>query len=492
MPSGFQEENPNKIVAAYNEFIEANAKAALSSVAEKASKNEYTTPYQLYHDIKLVAAHEIIQYDVGSDEYNEIDFFYKFSTEILLREVGSMGLRLQANELDEDTLGIFRDDFEKISQNYTVENGEVITYMHKYEEAIAPTFHGLYGAQQPVQTKTITQPLFTSLIGKSSIDLRNTVVPDPYQLAKVVGAGKASTTNSNSFKSFSKATARIPPPTLGPTQVLDSFFHPNWYTIEAPKWLAYKERSLKPPVDSTLVKNADSDDLRAYDKQCQTMSFAPTSDLRNSVLSEELKASVWLNHMGLKEIEAIKQAYLRKQGKEVKTENPVSEAAVDEVTVATEESEKAHVLEDFTPPTSKEIKIENLALFNPEAFILLQELKREQVELSKSPRELQKNISKYLLQLNKLRQQRFLLNSATQPTSAEVVLYKKIVKLMTLLINSAEGQQVSLALSKKLPVLLNEYRGVLPGPLPTRSISSTKASRLTGIRGPYKKRGRFS
>lgn len=492
VPSGFQENNPNNIVAACNEFIEANPKATLSSVAEKANNKKYTSPYQLYHDIKLVAAREIIQHEVGTDKYNEIDFFYKFSTEILLREVGSAGLLLHANELDEDTLGIFRDDFDKISQNYTLDNGEVITYMHKYEEPIAPTFHGLYGAPQPVQTKTITQPLFSSLVGKSSIDLRNTVVPDPYQLAKVVGSGKASNTNTNSFKSFSKATARIPPPNLGPAQVLDSFFHPNWYTIEAPKWLSYRERTLKPPVDSTLVKNADSDDLRAYEKKCQTMSFAPTSDLRNSVLSEELKASVWLNHMGLKQIEAIKEAYLQKQGKEVPVTKLVVEDFTEEPTAVTEDIVKADPLEDFTPPTTSEIKLENLAQFNPEAFIMLQELKREQDELTKSPRELQKNISTYLLQLNKLRQQRFLQNGATQPTSAETIIYKKIMKLMTLLIKSSEGQHISLALSKKLPVLLSEYRGVLPGPLPTRSISSTKAGRLAGIRGPYKKRGRFT
>lgn len=492
VPSGFHENNPNQIVVAYNEFMESNAKPTLMSVADKAKKNKYTTPYELYHDIKLVAAHEIVQYDVGTDKYIDVDFFYKFSTEILLREVGSLGLRLQANELDEDTLGIFRDDFEKISKNYTVANGEVITHMHKYEEPIAPTFHGLYGAQQPIQTKTITQPLFSSLVGKSSIDLRNSVVPDPYQLAKVVGSGVASSTNSNSFKSFSKATARIPPPSLGPAQVLDSFFHPNWYTIEAPKWLKYKEHTLKPPVDSTLVKNADSDDLRAFEKQCQTMSFAPTYDLRNSVLSEDLKTSVWLNHIGLKQIDQIKEAYLQKQGKEITPPKEKADVVVEEATAPAEEGGTTDVTADFTPATTNEINLENLALFNPEAFFLLQELKREQSELTKSPRDLQKNISTLLLQLNKLRQQRFLQNNSTDPTSAEVVVYKKIMRLMTLLIKSAEGQQVSLPLSKKLPVLLNEYRGVLPGPLPTRSISSTKANRLTGIRGPYKKKGRFA
>lgn len=491
IPQGFHESSPDKIVTAYNDFIESRDKSNFLSVTEKVKNNQYTTPYQLYHDVKLVSANEIVKYDVGSDTYVDIDFFYKFFTETLLREVGSAGLRLQANELDEDTLGIFRDDFEKISENYTVENGEVITYMHKYEESVAPTFHGLYGSQQPVQTKTITQPLFSSLVGKSSIDSRNTVIPDPYQLAKVVGSGKASSTNSNSFKSFSKATARIPPPSLGPAQVLDSFFHPNWYTIEAPKWLTYKERTLKPPVDSTLVKNADSDDLRAFEKQCQTMSFAPTSDLRNSVLSEDLKTSVWLNHIGLKNIDEIKKAYLKKQGKEKTPATETPAVPEEEKIVSSEEVVKADNV-DYTSSSSSEIKLENLALFNPEAFVLLQELKREQKEITKSPCELQKTISTYLLNLNKLRQRRFAQSDTAEPTSTEVVVYKKIMRLMTLLINSSEGQQVSLALSKKLPVLLHEYRGVLPGPLPARGISSTKANRLTGIRGPYKKRSRFA
>ncbi|KAF7584263.1 hypothetical protein FOB63_000335 [Clavispora lusitaniae] len=488
IPKNFFEKNPNQIIQAHQEYIESQPTHEKTSVTQKLKKG-YHNVYEFYHDIKLVAGNEIAQHEVGSDEYVQTDFFYKFATEILLREVGTIGLRLQAHEIEEDTLGILRDDFDKISNSYTVSNGEIITYLHKYEEPVAPAFHGVYGSQQPVQTKTITQPLFTSLIGKSSIDPRNSVVPDPYQLAKVVGSSKALAGNSSTFRFFSKATSRIPPLSQAPAQVLDSFFHPNWYTIEAPKWLIYKERTLKPPVDSTLVKNVESDDLRAYEKKCVTMSFAPTSDSRNSVLSEELKTSVWLNHIGLKKVEEIRRSYYDKQSSPIPVAN---EVATSEKVAEVNDKTELISIDNLSDADSNVIKLENLASFNPEAYLSLQELKKEKSDLVKSPREVQKAISIHLLQLNKLRQQRFLQSGSIEPSSAELVVYKKIVKLMTLLAETAQGQQVSLALSKKLPVLLNEYHGVLPGPLPQKNISSTKAGRLSGIRGPYKKRGRFA
>lgn len=490
IPSKFHESDPNLINQNYEIYIEENPKASKLSIADKLAKHDYHSPYQLYHDVKLVAGHEISQLAVGSEQYNNIDFFFKFATELLLREVGTLGLKLKEDSPEDEILSSLTEEFEKISSSYSVTNGEVITQVHKYEEPVAPAYHSLYGSQPPPATKTIVQPLFSGLVGRSALDSRNTVVPDPYQLAKVVGTPKVMTSEAT-LGGFS---SRIPPPSQAPTQVLDSFFHPNWYTIEAPKWLIYKQKTLKPPVDSTLVKNVNSNDLRVFEKQSHCVSFGPLTDLRGSVLSEELRTSVWLNHIGLKKIEEIRREYLAsKDGIDEDEEMAPVESAPD----APEEDEVEAKKEQDTPETAAatdgEIKIENIVRFVPETLSMLQLLKSEKDELLKSPAHVQKVISSSLLKLNKLRQDRYLRSGSNAPTSAEVSLYKKIVKLTSLLVSSeaAKGGEFALKLSKRLPVLVNEYQGVLPAPLASKIAPVGKSARLPGIRGPYKKKNRY-
>lgn len=499
VPTKFHESNPALIAQSYESYIQETPKATKVSVQEKLKKHDYSKPYDLYHDITLVSAHSISQLPVGSTEYNEIDFFYKFTTELTLREVGTLGVKLKEDTPEDELLAILTEDFEKISSSYTVSNGEIVTQVHKYEEVVAPSYHSVYGSQQPPATKTVVQPLFSGLVGRSALDTRNTVVPDPYQLSKVVGTTKVLPGESGPLKAFSGYMSRIPPPTQPPTQVLDSFFHPNWYTIEAPKWLIYKQKTLKPPVDSTLVKNVNSNDLRIFEKQSQCVSFGPLTDLRGSVLSEELKTSVWLNHVGLKRLEEIRRDYLAaKDAKDVSLMDDGVLTPIEEETLpasAIEDAPVASASSETKPKIEKagEISIDNIARFDPEVCSMLELLKSEKDEFLKSPRDLQRTISLSLVRLNKLRQERYLRPGVTSPSTSELVLYKKIVKLASLLLSSkaSELSKLSIRLSKKLPVLINDYHGVLPAPLASKVTTSGKSGRLPGIRGPYKKKNRF-
>lgn len=495
VPTKFHEKNPDLILQNYEAFIHDTPKATKVSIHDKLRKKEYSTPYQLFHDIKLVAGHEISQLPVGSIKYQELDFFFKFSTELLLREVGTLGINLTADSPDDETLALLSEDFQKISSSYTVANGEVITQVHKYEETITPAYHSLYGNQQtPPATKTVVQPLFTGLVGRSSLDTRNTVVPDPYQLAKVVGTPNVIPGESGTIKAFGGYSSKIPPPTQPPTQVLDSFFHPNWYTIEAPKWLIYKQKTLKPPVDSTLVKNVTASDLRVFEKQSQCVSFGPLTDLRGSVLSEELKTSVWLNHIGRKKINEIKRDYLTaKESDMLDDEVPESVPVETAPAIADEQPVAPNKEVEDTTEEGSDIKVENILKFSPETASMLQMLKTEKDELVKSPRDLQRVISSSLLKLNKLRQERYLRAGASDPTSSETALYKKILKLVSLLVSSEATKlsQFSLRISKRLPILLNDYHGVLPAPLANKVAPTGKIGRLPGIRGPYKKKNRY-
>lgn len=481
IPEGFAESDATRILTSYQAFVDEHGDAGKSSVTEKFSGGKYTTPYEFFHDLKVSASCEIVRYAVGSYDYKLVDKFFTSAAELMLRELSLFGLVLEKKPKDcTGLLTILKGDFEGISKMVSVQNDEALMYINKVEEPVAPSYHTMYSGSP--QTKTTIQPLFTGLLGKLSLDPRPTYVPDPYQLTKVVGAPSV-LQPSGSIKAFGGQVARIPGPGQGPTQVLDSFFHPNWYTIDAPKWLVYKQRTLRPPIESKLVLDKLSPRLRSTEKFLETVRlFAPSHDLRNSVLSDELKSSVWLNHIGFKRIAEIRRKH---------SENKLSAALVEpraapEVLLATPEPSKE------TPPVvsakGKSIKMENLVRFFPERAALVCELEAEK-HVAASPVSLQKAISVSLLRLNKLRQERFLRGSSAthKPLAAEAVVYHKVVRLFKVLmkLKAAQDAQVPVGISHSVPFLASEYLGVLPGPSLAKS-SSIKPR--IGVRGPYKKR----
>lgn len=493
IPVKFHEANPEYIVVAYERYIEKNPDAKTVSVASKLEKFDYHTPYDLFHDLKLACGVEIVKYPVGLETYKNIDSYFYFTTELLLKEVERVGhavFQEKEREDEEDMMDGYRDEFDRISKNLLQSNQEVITYLHKYEEPSMSQYNGLHG-QSPPPPKVITQPLFSGLTGRSILDTRNTTVPDPFQLAKVIGS--ATTADSAVMKSFNFSATRIPAPSSN-AQVLESFFHPNWYTVEASKWLTYTQKSLTPPVASKLFANPESLELRTVEKKSNVVSFAPTCDLRNAAMSKDLKLSVWFNDIGyslIKGLEGESQSGQLEHALESATASKISERAEE----PKEEEKKDDIIQNELPSEakSKEVKLENLARFMPETFATLKELKEETSQI-KSAADLQKVISSNLLKLQTLRQKRFLQStSPSAPTPLEVACYKKIMKYFALLVdlNAARGKKIDLPISKQLPVLLNDYPGVLPGSVSAKVSTSSKTGRLASIRASYKKKGRF-
>ncbi|GEQ71171.1 hypothetical protein JCM33374_g4852 [Metschnikowia sp. JCM 33374] len=503
IPVEFHEANPEDIVRAYETFISKTPEAKVTSVKAKLAELNYHTPYDLFHDVKLACGIEIVKHAVGSDVYQEIDAFYMFCTNLLLQEVASMGLRLfqeKEREEDDELLDIFRDDFDKISSNHVSVNGEFVTYINKYTEPAVPTYHSAYNSQPEPESKTIVQPLFSGLVGRSTLDTRNTLVPEPWSLTKAVGLG-ANTHSTGTIKSFNSVACKIPLPSQASAQVLDGFFHPNWYTIESPKWLQYKQKTLKPPLNSTLVKNCEANELRVHEKKSNLVSLGPAVDSRNSVLSDELKQKIWYSNIGRKQVDEIKKKHAEESStgeNSAKTAKSASEAEPTETETGNEANEAENMEVDGEGKViteDAEIKLENLALFVPEAVSSIEQLRTEKARVLKSPHEIQKVISLNLLKLNKLRQERYLHStSPATPSLQETLLYKKVVKLLSLLARSnvANHKTLQLQLSKKIPVLLNDYEGVLPGPMPAKPVPTNKSGRLAGIKGPYKKKGRYS
>lgn len=491
IPAKFHEANPEYIVVAYEKYIDKTPDCKKVSVTSKLASLDYHTPYDLFHDLKVACGVEIVKHAVGSSTYKSVDLFFHKTTNLLLNEVDRLGLTLfqeKEREDEEDMLDTLREDFERISKNRLHLNQEVVTYFHKHEEPVMQTYNGLHD-QSPPPPKVITQPLFSGLVGRSVLDTRNTTVPDPYLVAKVLASAPAA--DSGVMKSFNYAASRMPPPGTN-TQVLDNFFHPNWYTVESPTWLTYKRKTLTPPMTSTLISNPDTIELRTVQKNSTGLSFAPTNDLGHAVVSLALKLSVWFNDIGYGLLKAGEKTDV-KSGAEAETNVTAKPDAQNE----NQPSKPTSDDEDepkLPTPKSDQIKVLNLVNYSPEAVNLLEELKQEK-ELITSVQSLQRVISTNLMKLQKLRQKRYLQSTdPSVPSALEVAHYKKITKLLTYLVDlkAAEGKQINLPISKKLPVLLNDYPGVLPGSVSAKAVLGGKTGRLASIRNAtYKKKGRF-
>lgn len=482
IPLTFSEDKPNAIRDSLAKFVSKSGTYPKVSISERVKSGFYHRPYQLFHDISVLATLEIVKHPVGSPVYLEIDNFFEYASERLFHETKSLHLSLIERELPDTQLDILRDDFVKISSEFLTRDSEALSFINTYEEQVAPAIHTIYGQQAPPTTKSVSQPLFSSITGKSSLDWRETVVPDPYNLLKVTSYPKAVLTNTSTLKGFGNISSRIPAPSQASSQVLENFFHPNWYTIEAPKWISYEKEILRAPVESTLIKNGNATEYRATGKATQMLSFAPATDSRSAVLGEELRNAVWVNHVGLLRISKISPT---------NGSSELHAAAKDESApkIATPVTEDTDDLDTVNP--SGKVLLENLVKFDPEAATSIGQMKREIKQVLKSPAVLQKHILALTIKLNMARQER-LLSSGSKPSSNELILYKKIKTYMRLLLSSQAGAvELDIPHSHKLPILTTDYHGTLPGPVPSKGGGFGRPGRISGMRGPYKKKSRF-
>ena len=523
IPIDFYELDANRILESYEEYTKSKKTFRRISIKEKKERKHYGTFYQLYHDIKIAAASKIRDFDIGSKEYNDIDFFYKFATELILRESSRLKVVLfEGNDEEQtDLQKQLLEEFNKIAYTYTVTNGEVIFYISKGQDSAYGSIGGLGGtygggymqSNLPQQT---SRPLFSSLINKSGADPRLTVVPDPYQLSKVVPLSSISTRSEATLDSISPSFSKMTPQGNQSAEILSKFFHPNWYTVHIPTWLTYKNRALKPPVSSSLLKSQQDDDLRMVaNDDVSVNTFAPTVDLRVAVVTEGLKGRVWLNHLGYRKIQELRKNYFRRMNGEseegdknqeslsnfdeqidsLKRENGQdgAEGETKQLEQTAEAPEEDKVTSDSSI-SSLEVNVANLVKWDPHKIDVFESIKAEKNDITASPVALQRLISSNILNLNRLRQERYLYNSSnnhSSPSIEEKKLYDKTMKYVTLCMQLNNVGTSGSNLSKRIPALLHEYSGTLPGMASLKASSVVpKSARLPSIRGPYKKRNR--
>lgn len=517
IPRELHEAQPDKIVSAYLNYIKDHDKFDTVSIEERFGANEYDAFYQVFHDIKVACASIIQKYRVGTPQYKDVDFFYKFTTELILREASRLGIHLGATKnsrksasKEPDSVTDFEaqvcEDFATILRQYTTDHGEVIYHVHKTVDPPSPLQQlyasVLYPSHQEKPQRERRQPLFTSLTGKSSVDPRATIVPDPYQLAEVVPKTQLGSHEPLTLSSLSPHVPKVSAPPNQPTDMMSNFFHPNWYTLAVPTWLKYQTSAVRPEEDVSFARR--NGEVETKTLSSFVTSFAPILDLKTSIISQRFKANIWFEHIGYKEISDIRRRYMQKLSGETdamevepdlkdKTKEATEDAA------STRDEPKAEVMDAqlSAPEEGDESKIDlnDVVSWDPSNIAVLKNLKRDKATIAKSVSLFQRLISLSLLKLNKLRQQRYI-QAILQPTTAEIKLYEKTKRLITLFIklNNVTPDKLSIEFSRRLPVLMNEYAGTLPGSaMMFKPMHSTTAKnpRLPSIRGPYKKKNRI-
>lgn len=544
IPEKFHEVNPSNIVLKFHELdSDKVAKGATTTITARFEKKKYRNDaYALYHDLTVACATLIVQSPVGSDVYFDVDFFYRFCTELLLRELHRLHESLPKPKHEEEPLELqaqLFEDFSRISHGYVQGDDEVVTITHREEnnDRQQSPYAPLY--QAPVPPKLTLQPLFSSLLGKSSLDNRPTVVGGEYSVAKVVPQNRVANRGQSTLDQISPGSNRIPTPSeLQHHSILHDFFHPTWYTIPIPTWLTYKGNALKPAsslpetIRATAADKADSDDTSkthhpklallqrggGSNDKTTTLTvvdvpgdmyrlFAPTTammreDMREDypIVTPSYKASIWLQHLGWKEIQEIKkQQKEAANGKTDEDADDSSNAAVDKLL----DPEEFVDLSGWRPLPLQDseknppINLAHLVNWDPARIVQLEQMKRDRAAIVELASLLQRLISTNLLKLNKLRNARYANSdprSVSSPGDEEKRVYNRIAKLVTLAITKYQvlPSEFKFGFSKQLAVLTEEFGGVLPGVTPPKPAPYPMPSnrRLPNTRGPYKKRNR--
>ena len=239
-PAKFFEKDPSKIFESYRKFIKSRSNAdgfiknedklALTTISERFDSGDYSGDlggfYKLFHDVRLVCTLLIHYYPQGTRNYQMVDKFYKFATELLLRECYKIGASLIEND-QEETVGSDGDDNELSN----VIAADFIKISTNYQVPLSETYH----------IKTKDQDLFSSTIARSTLDERPHELPNSnFEINKVIP--QTDMCEEAPRLGFVAAnTSNIPDPTLPPTEMMTRFLHPNWYALPTTMWLKYGE-----------------------------------------------------------------------------------------------------------------------------------------------------------------------------------------------------------------------------------------------------------
>ncbi|KAH3675418.1 hypothetical protein WICMUC_002707 [Wickerhamomyces mucosus] len=437
LPLDFFQPQPALIANSFLEYIHSNTDFPVSTVLERFESKSYNSTYQLYHDIRLSAYILLNQLDIASERYINVDRFYKFAAEFILRESYTFNADLHqfSQNNKEESISDFEEllsqDFFKISTSYTFGNSEAY-----------------------FTTTSTNIPLFTSLNQRSTLDEREIVVPDNLQLTKVLP--QTSNILSQSFGALSPAPPRLlqqqqslsnkslydpsKPEQYPQTDILDRFLHPNWYSLPTAKWL----------------QNSD------------LQSFAPSIDQHTSVVSSDYKGRLWLEHIGYNKLFEIngRKEEAEEEKREVKEALASNADSKPNPELGFEQTEPKQQEYNMSDPTLGSISLENLYNWTPAS-----EIDEDELSAFENGKE-SELVNSLLLRLSNLRDER-IWNKNLQPSFEETKIYNKVTRILKETIIAANTVP-DVQLSTYIPILQTNYSGTLP--VPTQNTGKKKKS----------------
>lgn len=446
---------------------------ALTTISARFESGDYSPDvgglYKLYHDVKLVCTILIHYHPQGTRNYQMVDKFYKFGTELILRECYKLGASLTKSDRENSVGNEDRDN--ELNQ---IIAEDFITISTNYQVPLTQTYH----------IKTKDQDLFSSSIAKSTLDERPHELPNSnFELNKVIP--QTNICEEAPRLGFVAAnTSNIPDPTLPPTEMMARFLHPNWYALPTTMWLKYGEYKSWAPsfkengtvIDSTtrgIIWLERVGYVEMYRKMEESRNSKSIHSEVNVAENDEKKNNDDLEKVSEEKTDQQMQKLNGENGKSGSTESKKQEfvngkGAVDnDVATSIPASEAAPDGNKVSEPLL--IKLENLLDWSPGNYI-----DDDEIEHLKNGTH-DELVSATLLKIKKLRKLR-ISRKISKPSLEEIKAYYKVRRLLKEVLLAKQTRSLPMKHCRSFPVLQANYNGSIPvvRVQPTRKRKSKK------------------
>ncbi|KAG7798458.1 hypothetical protein KL944_004600 [Ogataea haglerorum] len=491
----FFENDPKQITSNFLNFLDltGNDFTGDASIIHKFDSAEYESIYQIYHDIKIAALIAYLSKNSEADHF-QVDHFYRIAVELLLKE----SLRFDSTVVlqEKETRKSFRNENKQKANKLETEiEDDTRTSLRKAivrDFDLITTSYINRSGDALLLTAANGVPLFSSLNKRiSELDDRKPNFDDdvPVETLTVVPSLLGA-----KMESLSHLCQTLVSHQALPTEILSQSFHPNWYDFPVSQW----------------IKHGNNE---------EAFSFAPMYDESPSIISNEWKGLIWLQHYGFK-----RTLQIKKQLEKVQNENEVDakdsagssfgangaelsqnstvqdvmkaepEASFEVSTPADEEKHDytqngvEEAREEETELESEPIDLEKVVQWN--AGNVIDEVEQQAV----SDNCAQKTVTKLLLELNQLRRERYKSNTSSErkvfkPTKSEILKFHQLKRMITGIIKhkNIEPQSLQIEISSKIPVLQQNYNGSLPSSMMSDAHNS-QAVQIATYNRPLKRR----
>lgn len=501
----FFEDKINDINYSFLRFLDSNTQLEDSSkitLSLKFSNKEYTSIYNIFHDLKLSCILKILEFENNPNLYAKVDNFYKISIEILLREAIRLGVSLKNNSdiipTEESDADINAEDKiqSQLSQLKPIETTEDLApILEKDFEIITSSFFNSTGKALSIFASG-NIPFFSSLNNfKSDLDDREPVIDPSLGINITNVIPNISIETNENFSKFSNTDIKIP----NIRQILENYMHPNWLRLISSQWLKHGNGL------SSL-----------------NFSFAPTCDETRSIISNDWKGLTWCQQVGFKKLVEEREKYdnlinskengdnkdisdndnskesspLKVDGDNNVSENENGGKISNDDSKNAEENEnedekkdEEQITHNFNNMTDEDkIDLSNILQWDTTKLVSDDEAKI--VESNK----VQSTVSDLLSDLSQLRQDRIqrqkkharynknILGTGSRifkPSNEELKLYNKIRRLLTGMIEAKDikPNDLNIQIDTRIPVLQHTYQGTLPASFAVSNQKATKSKR---------------